>query len=253
MHLMEENHSVFFDLLSKANNNICSYKHGGFYSLMDKKNVFPKLTLCYNELLPKKQYFQEYFRAVEQKEAAPYIILAENENLILAEKLLKQEGFRAVESWTTMSLFTNQVNYVNSTDLHILTVYRAEELQHWLSVVQQGLFNSSNLETTIFEQLLLNNKIQFIIGFAGNEPACALLAVLNESTAGLYMITTLPRFRKKGYASHLVNYALNHFAQKGITRCVLQSTRSGYDMYKHIGFQTDGRFFIYWKIGKEYM
>jgi ribosomal protein S18 acetylase RimI-like enzyme len=67
------------------------------------------------------------------------------------------------------------------------------------------------------------------------------------------MISTSDEFRGKGFGQRITSKALHDATGKGISIGVLQATRQGLNLYKKIGFQENGKFIIYWKVGKTYM
>lgn len=64
-------------------------------------------------------------------------------------------------------------------------------------------------------------------------PAGACLTVSDDSTVGLYWMTTLPEHRSRGVGRALLHGALNHQADLPMT---LTAARAGRPLYDSLGF-----------------
>lgn len=253
MNWMTQNHKALFEQLAKSKDLTKVYDRNGVYSVLANNNVYPKLTLGYNLNVFQEQSFDNYFQAIEKREASPFIIFQVDENTSSIDSLLKRNGFRAIEEWTSMSIPLDNLPKENSGKLQIVKVENEAQLQQWLKVVEQTMFNNTPIETGIFEQLMLDDNINLWLGYFDNQPVCTLLSLINSNILGLYMLSTPTEFRGKGFGKELMLNALHYGAEKGISNSVLQATRLGINMYRKIGFQENGKFQIYWKVGKQYM
>lgn len=253
MHKMIDNHQYLFQLLAQPGGLSSVYNKGGFYSVMDKSNVYPKLTLCYHPENTNDASISNFCQAIENNLASPYVILPSSDVSVPLEKKLKQSGFRIIETWESMHLLTSNVSVKKSTNLNIVTVQSIEQLKDWITVPEKVLFNHQKLEIKLYEQFLSSNDVQLLLGYTNNEPVSTMLICKNAKTAGLYMIGTLEKCRGKGYGTEIVRFALQRVAQDGISECVLQATKQGSNMYKQLGFTENGKFLIYWKVGKKYV
>ena len=253
MKWMAQNHKALFELLAQSNDLTKVYDRNGLYSVLANNNVYPKLTLGYDLDVMEEQFFNNYFQAVEKQDVSPYIIFQIDENISSKESLLKKNGFRAIEEWTSMSIALDKLTKETSGKLQIVKVEDEVRLQNWLKVVEQTMFNNSSIETGIFEQLMLDDNINLWLGYFDNQPVCTTLSYVHSNIVGLYMISTLNDFRSKGFGREITLKALYDASSKGVMQGVLQATRSGINMYRKIGFQEHGKFQIYWKVGKQYI
>jgi len=253
MNWMTQNHKALFELLAKSKDLMKVYDRDGFYSVLANNNVYPKLTLVYDFEVFQEQSFDNYFQAVEKQEASPYIIFQVDEKTSLIDSLLKKNGFRAIEEWTSMSIPLDNLPKETSENLRIVKVENDGQLQQWLKVVEQTMFNNTPIETGIFEQLMTDENINLWLGYFDNQPVCTVLSYVHSYSVGLYMISTLNDFRGKGFGQEITLKALLDASSKGVSQGALQATRLGVNMYRKIGFQENGKFQIYWKVGKQYM
>lgn len=253
MNWMTQNHKALFEQLAKSKDLTKVYEQDGFYSVLANNNVYPKLTLGYEPDVFQEQSFDNYFQAIEKQSASPYIIFQVDENTSSIDSLLKRNGFRAIEEWTSMSISLDNLPKENSGKLQIVKVENEAQLQQWLKVVEQTMFNNTPIETGIFEQLMTDDNINLWLGYLDNQTVCTALSFVHSCSVGLYMISTLNDFRVKGFGQEITLKALLDASSKGVSQGVLQATKLGINMYRKIGFQENGKFQIYWKVGKQYM
>ena len=70
--------------------------------------------------------------------------------------------------------------------------------------------------------------------------------VVAADSIGIYSVSTLSPYRRKGYAESLMRQVIGQYTrQTGIERAVLQATRAGFDMYRKMGFRPVSHFTVY--------
>ncbi len=84
------------------------------------------------------------------------------------------------------------------------------------------------------------------VGYVNKRPVTTAAVVISEDAIGFYSVGTIPEFRRKGYAEALMRL-LWADAQKvsGIDRTVLQSTRSGHELYQTMGYRDVTHFSVH--------
>ena len=65
---------------------------------------------------------------------------------------------------------------------------------------------------------------------------------LHETDCGIYVVETVPQWRRRGFARALVEHVLAHAQRKGARTASLQSTRMGQRLYESLGFEPVGRY-----------
>jgi ribosomal protein S18 acetylase RimI-like enzyme len=70
-----------------------------------------------------------------------------------------------------------------------------------------------------------------------DQPVSSLTLSVQGTVARIDDVGTLPEFQGKGYATHLVTYALAEAANQGVVHCFLESSVSGLPIYEKIGFK----------------
>jgi ribosomal protein S18 acetylase RimI-like enzyme len=81
------------------------------------------------------------------------------------------------------------------------------------------------------------------VGFVRERPVAMVALVRAEGALGIYSLGTLPEYRRRGYAEALLRSALEE-KQPG-ELLVLESTESGYPLYRRLGFREAAQFSVY--------
>jgi ribosomal protein S18 acetylase RimI-like enzyme len=86
-------------------------------------------------------------------------------------------------------------------------------------------------------------------GFVGlvKGKAVTIVAIVEAAgVLGVYSLSTLPEFRRRGYGEALLRQALERErARTGLEHTVLQSTDAGYSMYRRMGFRDVTKFSVW--------
>jgi ribosomal protein S18 acetylase RimI-like enzyme len=84
------------------------------------------------------------------------------------------------------------------------------------------------------------------VGFMDSRPVTTAATMITGDVIGLYSIATLPQYRRRGFAEAIMRQVIHQAREiDGITRTVLQSTRSGYALYQKMGYRTVTNFNVY--------
>lgn len=84
------------------------------------------------------------------------------------------------------------------------------------------------------------------IGYLKQRAICTVALVVAGGAVGVYSVSTVPEYRRMGYAEALMRQVLQEAARvSGIERTVLQATRAGHDMYRKLGYQDVTNFSVY--------
>jgi ribosomal protein S18 acetylase RimI-like enzyme len=84
------------------------------------------------------------------------------------------------------------------------------------------------------------------VGYLNGRAVATVAVVVAEGAAGVYSVSTLPAYRRRGYAEALMRDALSDCVRAtGIERTILQATRAGYAMYQKMGYREVTRFSVY--------
>jgi ribosomal protein S18 acetylase RimI-like enzyme len=75
------------------------------------------------------------------------------------------------------------------------------------------------------------------LGYANGKPVCTAATVADGSALGLYNVATIPAFRARGYAEAIMREAITRETAAAERPIVLQSTASGMELYRRLGFR----------------
>jgi len=250
---MRLNHRKLFEIMAANKTLTNSFISEPFVSVKAKEGIYPNLTLCYDLNDLDNAAFKYYNEAVKQKTASPYLIFPQYETSMFLEDLLKKNGYRVVDQWTSMRISTNKGYDIPNTDLTVVRVETENQLEQWQQIVSATLFNNRTINRGIFSSLLNEQGIHLWLGLFQNRPVCTTLSFETENTFGLYMVSTLAEKQGLGFGQTIVQNALGYAKSIGCEELVLQSTRAGINMYKKLGFEEVENHQIYWKTGKEFI
>jgi GNAT superfamily N-acetyltransferase len=185
--------------------------------------------------------------------APPFLIFRDDPVHNSLKDILKTGGFRQVMQWPGMAIELNKNhNPVSafSSNITVKKIEETDEINDWASMVELSLFNHGRLDRNTLKDMALDKSLVLYTGFFNGMAAGTLLSFTCKQISGLYMITTLPGYRKKGIAWRLINMALKDAVTKGCRYAVLESTMQGLSLYHQAGFKEYCNFAIYWMLGK---
>ena len=118
-----------------------------------------------------------------------------------------------------------------------------ESLRDHAEVLRDGFEMPQEIVDGLIQPALLGypNLAVFVGRVDGTPVSCSLLAV-SGTTAGVYNVATPPPFRGRGYGEALTWAPVIEGARRGCTHAVLQSSASGYPVYRRMGFVDLGRY-----------
>lgn len=181
--------------------------------------------------------------SIENKKAPPTWILR-SEDSDLTEIAFQNNGFKKVKIWPGMAL---DLKGFSNSDPKLDCKLQEEDLESWLEVVNTVFFTKDPF-TSDYIQSLFHSELP--ITFYGLKKEGELVAIAltfqNEEYINLFMVATLPAFRKKGYSSQLINQILVDAKKSNCDAAFLQATPKAVPMYNKIGFNTFCNFDLYW-------
>ncbi|WP_221761166.1 GNAT family N-acetyltransferase [Kibdelosporangium aridum] len=85
-------------------------------------------------------------------------------------------------------------------------------------------------------------QARYFVGYVGDTVVCAAEAFLAHEVAGIYNISTLAGFRRRGFGRAITLSALLAARAEGLGAAVLQTSPDGQELYRGLGFTVAGSF-----------
>lgn len=150
-------------------------------------------------------------------------------------KTLESFGLQRTHTYTAMYL-NNKREYLPDSD--VVEIVDSSESEAWATASWKGFDDDAPLSESYidFTKHLINcrENVLFILKYNG-VAVCSGLLHNSESSCGLYYFSTLPKYRRQGFARRLMNsLAAKAFDSHNIL--VLLATEEGLPFYKNFGF-----------------
>lgn len=128
-------------------------------------------------------------------------------------------------------------------DVEVVRVHSEQDQADWLNVLMEG-FEEPEPSRPDFQQFLANSLSEsalvfehFLARWQGEPCAVSTLLHANQG-AGIYHVTTLPRYRGHGLGKALTLVAMQSARKAGYKQSILFATPSGFPLYKRLGYKT---------------
>lgn len=157
-------------------------------------------------------------------------------------KYLEAQGLKYLSEFPGMAIdLSNLPSRSCPTDLEIIRVEDRTALESWLRIGAVGF----DIPVELVEDLL---PLEESLGFQSDQytrylalwqktPVAISALYLDAGVAGIYFVATLPEARGKGFATCLVQTALEDAQKLGYQVAILQASAMGKNVYQRIGFQ----------------
>jgi len=164
------------------------------------------------------------------------------------EKPLEDNAFQYFDRWVAMSLKLSKLlppsMLPRGSSIEPVTL---QTLPAWAEVIGKA----SQLAKTrvkilmqLFEHALENPAMQHFLVRLHGEPVAALSLFEAAGAIGVYHVATVPGARGKGLAT---TYLGQRLAPNSSKMAVLQASKMGLGVYKHLGFVENGYFDTYFR------
>ena len=145
---------------------------------------------------------------------------------IKINNVFKNLGYAQTEKFIAMVMDLKNCN-VKSVDNEIIIKATDNKLDDWM--IPMIAFQSTNYEVAM--------KYAETHKLAQEKPIASITLSLHNNIARIDDVGTLPELQGKGYATALIEYALSEAKKSGAIYCFLESSKSGFSIYKKLGFE----------------
>jgi GNAT superfamily N-acetyltransferase len=152
--------------------------------------------------------------------------------------ILGKFGFSPHEMSVAMFLILDKRQTINVSECHNMD----DRLAEW--AIPQRAFPASNNKIPLgyaqSHELALErgHKLIHLSLFANEKPASSLTLSCNNDWARIDDLATVPELQGQGYATKLMDYALNLAANKKARWCFLEASPKGLSLYQKMGFKS---------------
>ena len=206
------------------------------------------------DMMTSKDFIDQLAGRMRRKEIPPIIVNRLPGNAEAYYEITRQNGLREIYGWTGMALeksaFASRAN--KETDLKVMKVSGPDQVKYWMDIVNTALFNSKSLSSEIATVLRSIIGMELYLGLVSDVPVCTALSFHPDEVAGLYMISTLPEYRGKGYGTLVTVSAIENCFGSGAETIILHASGMGENIYRRLGFKDYCKFGILWMVGKEF-
>jgi GNAT superfamily N-acetyltransferase len=112
------------------------------------------------------------------------------------------------------------------------------ELYQWAQTAGQTFELNTHDLIEFFKPLIDIGRDIPYLAYYNDEPAATSLVYCSNETAGIYAMSTLAKFRRKGLGIAAVNACLEIAKNKQMKNVVLYASAIGEFLYKNVGFKT---------------
>jgi len=162
----------------------------------------------------------------------------------LTEKMLQSAGLHFFKAMPCLAadLSAQALPAGGSSDLEIKLVRDKNDLSLWENTSFAG-FDIEDYSRKQYKKFIASFDIssgspqQLLLACWEGNPAATALLFFYQDTAGIYFVSTLPGYRRKGIGLTVTLAAMQYAKVAGFKLIILQSSELGLNIYKEAGFQ----------------
>jgi len=168
-----------------------------------------------------------------------YIVPERFHTSILQNALLEM-GFNFEEQSTAMVYLIAENKALDTQDTLVIEHVNADNSK-WLQILQEA-FGGTDKTSKQYSNALISAAAKSVdmkhfIGLHKDEPVGAITLTYLEDCVRIDNVATHPDYQRLGYASQLVQFALELVSGKAIKHVFLEASSKGLGMYKRLGFK----------------
>ena len=145
-----------------------------------------------------------------------------------------------VASYPTLKAMFHPPGHWNTPNIQegfeVVRLSSPDELEPWMNIVKAIRFHGHPLHKKLFHQLILDPRMFFMLGKWKGKAITACL-IFESLSVGIYLVSMLPAYRRKGFARQLLLKALSNYPRFGEKTITLQATEMSYSLFKKMGFR----------------
>ena len=160
------------------------------------------------------------------------------------QKDIEKIGLSYVETETGMAVSVNELDFeIFCNRLEIKFISSEELLRDFITVYKNLIPNDASAIDEFYTKaasfiLNPNSDLKLFVGFYEGMPVATSALFLQDNVAGVWDVTTLPKFRRKGIGTDMTVHALKY--AQDLYNCevgVLTASSDGESVYRKLGFR----------------
>ncbi len=160
------------------------------------------------------------------------------------QKDIEKIGLNCDETESGMAVSASELDFeISCGKLEIKFVSSEELLRDFIAVYENLIPNDAAAIDEFYTKaapfiLDSNSDLKLFVGFYEGMPVATSALFLQDNVAGVWDVTTLPKFRRKGIGTDMTFHALKY--AKDLCNCkvgVLTASSDGESVYRKIGFR----------------
>jgi GNAT superfamily N-acetyltransferase len=160
--------------------------------------------------------------------------------------LLDESGYEKVDPVPVMTLDKIPEKMDEKDDLMIRKVATPEELRDFQEAGEKGFSLPTGAGPYVMtEQTFRLPEIEMFLGYSEGKPVCTSMLFQTGDIAGIYWVSTLPEYRRRGFGEAITLRAVIAGKNRGCTLANLQASAMGKPVYERIGFDNPYDYLAY--------
>lgn len=246
--LIEENYIRFYELMSQS--PLITFTKTEQYCSVKSKTESPWPNLLFRLQLhdPVSLQLNVLTEKIQANLLSPFWLIEPSSLPQELPGILERSKFSLLIERIGMSMSLESFSETSvKDDLEIRDAKDQNSLKAWGDIA----FKCRPTESKAFSELLMDlhsrfpNEIQFLLCYSDDLPVASCLLFPRNKVLGIYFVSTVIQYRKRGIGSHVMQIALQKGREMGCTTAVLQSTTMAYNLYKQLGFATHEKYPVY--------
>jgi GNAT superfamily N-acetyltransferase len=158
---------------------------------------------------------------------------------------LEKHGFLALPLLHGMVLDLRALGSVPPCppELEVREVNGPETLNLWRQAVDRGFgwpsYGAKDIADNLshFFEMGRGRPFTAFVAIIDKEPVSSSLAFFDDDIGGIYFVSTVPEFRRRGFGLVTTAAALIEARKRGCKTAILHATEMGYPVYRRLGFE----------------
>lgn len=187
---------------------------------------------------------EEAVAGVLADQGQPWCLIATEENRAAIEPLASALGLQPTERMPGM-IWRPLPEPPPSTpeELRIRRVSRPNDVREFGRTMMEGFDAPPHLmdlwaEAVVARGSAARGDRSLYLGFVRNRPVCTAVRFTTERIAGIYGVSTIPEFRRRGYGAAITRHAVFDGFEAGCALSYLQSSEMGRALYESLGYRS---------------